>query len=98
MINVAAFLHACCLPGSQSFQLNLVKETLFSKFAVLTGDLIDLSSILDEYHKFSDVFSKGNTETLPEHYPYNLKINLEKGQAPPSEHMYSLFPSELGLL
>jgi hypothetical protein len=64
----------------------------------LTGDLIDLSSIPEEYHEFSDVFSKGKAETLPEHCPYNLKIDLEKGQAPPPGRMYSLSLSELGPL
>jgi hypothetical protein len=98
MINVAAFLHACRLPGSQSFQLNLAKETLSGKSTAPTGDPIDLSSIPEEYHKFSDVFSKGKAETLPEHRPYDLKIDLEEGQAPPPGRMYSLSPSELGPL
>jgi hypothetical protein len=97
MINAAAFLRACRLPGSQSFQLNLVKETLSGKSAAPTGDPIDLSSIPEEYHEFSNVFSKGKAETLPEHRPYDLKIDLEEGQAPPGR-MYSLSPSELGPL
>jgi hypothetical protein len=98
MINVAAFLCACCLPSSQSFQLNLAKETLSGKSVAPTGDPINLSSILEEYHEFSNVFSKGKAETLPEHRPYDLKIDLEEGQAPPPGHMYSLSPSELGPL
>jgi hypothetical protein len=98
MINTAAFLRACRLPSSQSFQLNLAKEMLSGKSTALTGDPIDLSSIPEEYHKFFDIFSKGKVETLPEHCPYDLKIDLEEGQAPPSGHMYSLSPSELGPL
>jgi hypothetical protein len=98
MINAAAFLRACRLPSSQSFQLNLAKETLSGKSMALTGHLIDLSSIPEEYHKFSNVFSKGKAETLPEHCPYDLKIDLEEGQAPPPGRMYSLSPSELGPL
>jgi hypothetical protein len=98
MVNVAAFLCACRLPSSQSFQLNLAKETLSGKSAAPTRDPIDLSSIPEEYHKFSNVFSKGKVETLPEHRPYDLKIDLEEGQAPSPGHMYSLSPSELGPL
>jgi hypothetical protein len=71
---------------------------LSGKSAVPTGDLIDLSSIPEEYHEFSDVFSKGKVETLPEHRPYDLKIDLEEGQAPSPGRMYSLSPSELGPL
>jgi hypothetical protein len=98
MINTAAFLHACHLPGSQSFQLNLAKKMLSGKSVALTRDPIDLSSIPEEYHKFSDVFSKGKAKTLPEHCSYNLKINLEEGQAPPPGCMYSLSLLELGPL
>jgi hypothetical protein len=98
MINTAAFLRACHLPGSQSFQLNLAKKTLSGKSAAPTGDPINLSSIPEEYHEFSDVFSKGKVETLPEHRSYDLKIDLEEGQAPPPGRMYSLSPSELGPL
>jgi hypothetical protein len=53
---------------------------------------------LQEYHEFSDIFSKGKVETLSEHRPYNLKIDLEEGQAPPPGRMYSLSPLELGPL
>jgi hypothetical protein len=98
MINTAAFLRACCLPSSQSFQLNLAKETLSGKSVDPTRDPIDLSSIPEEYHEFSNVFSKDKAETLPEHCSYALKINLEEGQAPPPGRMYSLSPSELGPL
>jgi hypothetical protein len=71
---------------------------LSGKSAALTRDLSDLSSIPEEYHEFSNVFSKGKAETLPEHHPYNLKIDLEEGQAPPPGRMYSLSLSELGPL
>jgi hypothetical protein len=75
-----------------------VKEALSGKSTAPTEDLIDLSSIPEEYHEFSDVFSKGEAETLSEHYPYDFKINLEEGQAPPPEHMYFLSLLELGPL
>jgi hypothetical protein len=75
-----------------------VKETLSGKSAVLTRDLINLSSIPEEYHEFYNVFSKGKAETLPEHRPYDLKIDLEEGLAPSPGCMYSLSLLELGPL
>jgi len=39
---------------------------------------IDLSSVPEEYHKYTDVFSKSKAETLAPHHPYDLQIELEK--------------------
>jgi hypothetical protein len=36
-----------------------------------------------DYHEFADVFDKGKASQLPPHCPYDLKINLEEGSAPP---------------
>ena len=54
----------------------------------------DLSNIPSKYHKFADVFSKTKAETLPPHYSYNLKINLEEGAQPPVGPIYFLSVSE----
>ncbi|KAJ8487877.1 hypothetical protein ONZ45_g14157 [Pleurotus djamor] len=43
----------------------------------------DLAKVPEEYHEFADVFSKGRAETLAEHRPYDLKIDLEEGAKPP---------------
>ena len=64
MINVAAYLQACWLPGSQSFQLSLLKEGIFAN-SVAKSDAPDLSNIPEEYHEFADVFRQGKVETLP---------------------------------
>jgi hypothetical protein len=64
----------------------------------LTETLVDLSGIPEDYHEFTDIFSKGKVETLPPHRPYDLKINLEEGEAPPPGRMYSLSPLELEAL
>jgi len=95
MINAAAYLQACQLPGSQSFQLSLLKERIFTNSAA-KSDAPDLTNIPEEYHEFANVFSQEKVETLPAHHPYNLKINLKEGAEPPPGHMYSLSPSELG--
>jgi len=39
---------------------------------------IGLSSVLEEYHEYADVFSKSKAETLASHHPYNFWIELEK--------------------
>jgi len=54
-----------------------------------------LSSILEEYHKFADVFSKSDTSSLPPHRSYDLKIDLEEGAEPPIRRMYSLSETEM---
>jgi hypothetical protein len=78
--------------------MSLSKEGTFAKSAALTKTLIDLSGIPEDYHEFADVFSKGKAETLPPHRPYDLKIDLEEGGAPPPGRMYSLSPLELEAL
>jgi len=52
---------------------------------------IDLSSVLEEYHEYADIFSKSKAETLAPHYSYNLQIDLEKDSHPPVRTIYSLF-------
>jgi len=54
----------------------------------------DLSNVSSEYHEFANVFSKTKAETLPPHWPYDLKINLEEGAQPPVGPIYSLSVSE----
>jgi len=51
-----------------------------------------------DYHEFVDVFDKGKASQLPPHRLYNLKINLEKGSAPPPGTIYLLSPVELEAL
>jgi len=89
MINAAAYLQACRLPGSQSFQLSLLKEGIFANSAA-KSDAPDLTNIPEEYHEFADVFSQGKVETLPAHCPYDLKINLEEGAEPSWMHVLTL--------
>ena len=47
-----------------------------------TEHSVVLSCILEEYHKFADVFSKAKADTLALYQPYDLKINLEEGSKP----------------
>jgi len=54
------------------------------------SEKIDLSSILEEYHKYTDVSSKSKAETLASHCPYDLRIDLEKDSHSPVGTIYSL--------
>ena len=95
MINAAAYLHASKLPGSVTFQLQLSSDGTLGWAAQKVP--LDLSSAPDDYHEFTDVFSKGKADMLPPHHSYDLKIDLEEGTPPPN-HMYSLSQSELKTL
>ena len=94
-INAAAYLCASKLPGSVTFQLQLSPDSTLGWAAQEVPP--NLSFVPKDYHKFTDIFSKGKGDTLPPHHSYNLKINLEEGTPPPN-HMYSLSQSELETL
>jgi len=58
------------------------------------AEAFDLSNIPSKYYEFADIFNKTKAETLPPHYPYDLKINLKEGTQPPVGPIYSLSASE----
>ena len=93
IIGAAAFLHVSKLPGSHNFKLCLHSSDIQANSAKL-AETPDLSNVPSEYHEFANVFSKNKAETLPLHYLYNLKINLEEGAQPPVSPIYSLSASE----
>ena len=94
MVNAAAYIRACKLTGSQTFK---ILASSFSEAPPPPPDP-DLSNIPEEYHDFADVFSKSKSDKLPEHRPYDLKINLQDGTEPPLGAMYSLSQVELEAL
>jgi len=57
-----------------------------------------MSSVPEEYHEYANVFSKDRADTLPDHHPYDLKIDLEDGTEPPLGQMYSLSQTEVQAL
>jgi len=57
-----------------------------------------MDNVPEEYHNFADVFSKSKAGKLAEHRPYDLKINLDEGTAPPFGPIYSLSQEELAAL
>lgn len=90
IIGAAAFVRAAHLPGSTTFRLQLRAA---SDSSPETSP--DLSTIPQEYHDFADVFSEAMAKTLPDHRPYDLKIELEEGKPIPPGPIYSLSPAEL---
>ena len=60
--------------------------------------LVDMSNVPEEYHEFMDVFDKTKADTLAQHRPYDLKINLEGDSIPPLGQIYSMSQAELKTL
>jgi hypothetical protein len=99
-INAAAYQHACRLEGSQVFQLSIGDTRLLGKSAKVNLETrVDLSSIHKDYHEFTDVFSKGKSDTLPPHRSsVDLKIDIENSALPTQSQMYSLSGTKLEAL
>jgi len=85
---VPALLQASWLSGLKIFALQ-ISSTVQAKSTTIS-EKIDLFSIPEEYHEYTDVFSKSKAETLAPHRPYDLRIDLEKDFHPPVETIYSL--------
>lgn len=93
IIGAAAFTRAARLPGSEQYRFAFRCANSSSD-----PDTPDLSSIPVEYHDFAEVFSDVRANTLANHRPYDLHIDLEEGQAPTPGPIYSLSQVELKAL
>jgi len=98
LINAVAFCRACKLEGSTQFSIYLHPSGVDLRSAKLSSEGPDLSGVPSDYHEFADVFDKGKASQLPPHRPYDLKIDLEEGSAPPLGTIYPLSPVELEAL
>ena len=78
IISATTFLHVSNLSGSSKFQLCLYSLNIQANSAKLV-ETFNLSNVLSEYHKFTNIFSKTKAEILTSHYSYNLQINLKEG-------------------
>ena len=57
---------------------------------------VDPSTILPkQYHEFLDVFSRKESEVLPERRPYDHAINLKDGFQPPNQALYGMSRDEI---
>ena len=97
IVNAVAYIRACKLPGTQQFTLN-IKDITARSNSTSDSAPVDLSSVPEEYHDFADVFDKAKADTLAQHRPYDLKINIDEGSTPPLGPMYSLSQTELTAL
>ena len=88
IINVPALLQASCLSGSTTFSLQFC-STMQAKSTTISKK-INLSSVLEEYHEYTNIFSKSKAETLALYCPYNLWIELEKDSHSLVGTIYSL--------
>src|SRR5882724_7245531 len=90
LINAAAYSHASKLEGSKCFQLQISHPEVTSQTMTTTEKTVNMDNVPEEYHNFTDVFSKSKASKLAKHQPYYLKINLDKGTALPFGPIYSL--------
>src|ERR1700735_4428734 len=97
IVNAVAYIRACKLPGTQQFTLN-IKDITARSNSTSDSAPVDLSSIPEKYPDLSDVFDKAKADTLAQHRPYDLKINIDEGSTPPLGPMYSLSQTELTAL
>ena len=86
-LSAEAFIRAQNSPGTQSFTLSISEPSVFGKSASASEEV---SHVPEEYHDFADVFNERKADTLPQHRPYDLKIDLEDGATPLIGPMYSL--------
>jgi hypothetical protein len=98
LINAVAFCRACKLEGSTQFSSYLCSSGVDLCSTKLLSEGPDLSGVPSDYHEFADVFNKGKASQLPPHCPYDLKIDLEEGSAPPLGTIYPLSLVELEAL
>ena len=57
-----------------------------------------LELVLGKFKKFLDIMGKEAAETLPEHRPYDCKIDLKEGETAPWGPIYPLSETELQML
>ena len=88
IISAPALLQASCLSGLKTFSLQF-RSTIQAKSTTIS-EKIDLFTILEEYHEYTNVFSKSKAETLAPHRLYDLRIDLQKDSQPPVGTIYSL--------
>src|SRR5882672_7229994 len=98
LINAAAYCRTSKLEGSDCFQLQISLPEVTSHSMTTSEIPVDMSSVPEDYHDFADVFSKSKAGKLADHRPYDLKITLDEGTAPPYGPIYSLSQEELAAL
>ena len=83
-----------------TFRLDLASPELSGCAASISEkyDPVDMLDVPEDYHEFTDVFSKAKADILAPHRLYDLKITLEDGKEPPQPLIYPLSTLELKTL
>ena len=99
LVGAAAFQRACKDANSEPIMLMAVHSEVSLRSSKVASDTPKPSfKIPDKYTDFSDVFDEIAADELPEHRPYDLKIELEEGASPPLGRLYPLSEKELKAL
>ena len=90
LIGAAAFHRVCKESGIEPVLIRAVHSELTARWTATDAPCAPDSkssvphpSIPTDYHDFADVFDKVKADTLAEHRPYDLKIEMEPGTEPP---------------
>src|SRR5882724_8554096 len=98
LINAAAYFCTSKLEDSECFRLWISFPKVTGHSTTTSEPPVDMNSVPEDYHDFMDMFSKSKASKLASHQPYNLKITLDEGTAPPFGPIYSLSQEELAAL
>ncbi|GAW00917.1 hypothetical protein LENED_002476 [Lentinula edodes] len=91
LVSAAVFNRACKDAGMEPILLRAIHSEVAARAAALPPLH---PSIPEEYAEFADVFDEIAADSLPEHRPYDLKIDLEEGASPPLGRIYPLSEKE----
>jgi len=76
------------------YRMDIANTPLNSKELLDDDDEDDLSSLPTEFEDFKGVFLKQSANTLPEHRPYDLRIDLSPDSTAPFMSMFALSNAE----
>jgi len=75
-----------------------VSHYITSLTAQIGQDTAEVPGLPEEYKEYVEVFSMQKAKILPEHWPYDLAIQIEEDKIPPLGPIYSLSALELETL
>ena len=79
MLGLVAPKHA--MVAATTFQL-LAKDAEIYAMEICECNGLELVSIPPEYHDLSKAFSENASNELPDHGPFDMKIDFKEGQEP----------------
>ena len=95
IIGAAAYNMLAKKPEAQIFAA--IMEDI--KKALRVKEYVDPLPLLPkEYHEFTDVFSRGDSDVLPPHRPYDHRVPVQEDAKLPFSRLYSMLQNELEVL